>query len=159
MEQSTLPKENSKSEKVFTQRLDFYWKFIAVYSIALLLYLLLKGTIDGHIYTVVLLDPVVILLSVFIVGPALALLFNTYKRRTIIIGRNYIIFRNRFHSRTYTFEEVKSIAFRKQRIKRRQKTFGILKIDVVNRKRPITIRTSSFWNSKELIFELTRFKK
>ncbi|MGA2297974.1 MAG: hypothetical protein ABSG15_10540 [FCB group bacterium] len=159
MEENKIITEQVKEAKIFPQRLDFYWKSISVYSIVFFVYLLLKGTIEGHTYTVVLMDPVVILLAVFIICSMIALLFQLYKKRTIIIAKDYIIFKNRFSERKFTSEEILKVSIRRQRLRRhRTRSIKIVKISVKNRRVPITIRTTSYWNARELVYELSKLK-
>ena len=152
---NSIAKNNT--EQVFTRRLDFYWKYIAVYAIAIILYALVKGTIEGRELTVMLMDPVVILLSVFIVLTALGLFIETFKKKEIIIGDDYIVFSNRFRKRKIGFDDITRIYIGRERAKYTGK-FRIIKIKLKKRKRPIIIRPSSYWHEKKFIDAFVNLK-
>jgi len=147
-------------DKVFIQRLDFYWQYIAIYTIVLLIYSILKGTIARGTLTVVVYDPIVILLLIFILSSFLPLLVNFYKKRTIIVGLDYIIFKSRFREKKYSLTDIISISVaRVKQIKVRRGTYRIIKVQVQKRRLPVRIRPSSFWNEHDLVESIGRLKK
>ena len=143
----------------FTQRLDFYWQFISVYSVALIIYFFFRGTIIGQTFSIVLLDPVVILLLIFILGSSLQLGINYYKNYSIIISKESIIFKNRFREKRYNLDDVQKISIGRERVTlRKNKVIRIIKIKVSSRRRTIKIRPISFSNPKELVVAITQLK-
>lgn len=54
---------NEQQSHEYSYNVDFYWKALAMYGIALLVYAALKGTIDESRFLLVLTDPIVILLE------------------------------------------------------------------------------------------------
>ena len=147
--------------KAFDQRLDFYWQYMAVYAIALIIYSLLNGSIKNGELSLYLKGPIVILLSIFVVGSIIGLLFNWYKKRSIIIYKDAIVFKNRFREKRYAVEDIIRIAFGKIRASqiRRSKGYRVIKLKVKNRRRVLKIRPGSYWNDRELINELSALKK
>ncbi|MBI5324484.1 MAG: hypothetical protein HZB41_04310 [Ignavibacteriae bacterium] len=147
--------------KTFYQRLDFYWQFISVYSIALFIYFFLKGLFFDTIFSKIARDPVVILLVLFIVGSGLALLYNIFRKRSITVGKDYLLFKNRFSEKLFHINEIVSINIVKERIprSRRKGVIRIIRIKITDRKRYIRIRMSSFWNSKEFVTALLELRK
>lgn len=144
--------------KKFSRRLDFYWKYIAVYAIAIIVYAMIKGTIENRSLTVMLVDPVVILLAVFIFLTAMGLFIESSKRKEIIVGEDFVVFRNRFRQRKFTKDEIMYIYIGRERAKYTGK-FRIIKVKVKNRKRPILLRPSSFWNENELVTAFAKLKR
>lgn len=151
-------KKEKNIQKKFSRRLDFYWKYIAVYAIAIIVYALIKGTIENRSLTVMLVDPVVILLAVFIFLTAMGLCIESSKRKKIIVGEDFVIFSNRFRQRKFTKDEIMHIYIGRERAKYTGK-FRIIKLKVKNRKRPILLRPSSFWNENELITAFAKLKR
>ena len=147
--------------KTFTQRLDFYWQFISVYAIALFIYFFLKGLLFDATFTKIAKDPVVILLALFIIGSGFALLYNIFRKRAIIVGKDFLIFRNRFSEKLFHINDIISINIVKERIprSRRKGVIKIIRIKIKNRKRFIRIRMSSFWNAKEFVTALLELRK
>lgn len=147
-------------QSVFHQRIDFYWQYIAVYSLILIVYGMLRGTIRKDTVSVVLSDPIIILLAAFILGSAISMLVIVYRRKTIIIGQDFITFKNRFRERKHSIKEISSITIGKEKlIKVRRGAFKVIKIMLYNRSKPIRIRPSSFNNEKSLVEEMTRLKR
>jgi len=150
--------ESKAKANVYTHRLDFFWQYIAVYAIAMIIYVLLKGTISEWTVTVVLRDPLVLILAIIIVGTAISMLFNYYKKQEIIVGKDFILFRNRFREIKYTQLEIIKIGFSRERNKLRTK-FRVIKIKVNNRRRIIRIKPMSFWDEKMLVHSVIALKK
>ena len=150
--------ENKNKIQSFERRLDFYWKYIAVYAVAIILYAFIKGSLEGETLTFVFVDPVVILLAVFIVLTALGLLIEALKKKRIVVGEDYVIFSNRFRKKKFTKDEIQRIYIGRERAKYSGK-FRIIKVKLKKRRRPIIIRPSSFWNEKELIALFGKLKK
>jgi hypothetical protein len=147
-------------DKVFIQRLDFYWQYIAIYAIILLIYSILKGSISKGTLTLVVYDPIVILLLIFILSSFLPLLVHYYKQKSIIVGPDFIIFKSRFREKRYSVSDIISISMaRVKQIKVRRGTYRIIKVQVQKRRLPVRIRPSSFWNEHDLVESIGRLKK
>ena len=152
--------QNHDDAKTFPQRLDFYWKFTSVYSVSLLCYFIIRGFIEDFKFSHLIKDPIVILLLLFVIGPTIALLYNSYKKRSILVGKTYIIFKTRFKEKYYSIQEIRRIRVGRERLMRhRNRIIRIIRIDVMNRRLPIKIRVTSFWNSKELVQAVTKLKQ
>ena len=154
-----MQEEEQKQQKVYTRRLDFYWQYIAVYSIALLVYALMKGTIIEKTISFVFWDPVVLLLLVFIVSTNAALVYQYIKRKSIIINDDGFSLKTRFKQKYYHLNLIRRIAFSKELKRRTKKPARIIKIRLKNRRFPLRIRPSAFTNEKELQAEFIKLKK
>lgn len=149
--------------KEFTYRLDFYWKAISFYAVALILYGLARGIANGSLsegrVEVVLYDPLLILLFIFVAGSALTLLINWYMRRSIIVGQDFISFRNRYRERTIHLSDITRMAIGREKLIKVRGAFKLVKIRLASRRRLLRIRTSSFHNEQELVQALAALKK
>lgn len=154
-----MENEKNSSEKIYPQRLDFYYQTIAIYLIVLILYSILRGTIEGGVITIRLFDPISILLALFIIGTAISLLFDSIKRRTIIIGSDYIIFRVGKKEKKYYFKDIERIAIKADRTFRFRSNYRNALIKLPGRKRLLRLRFSSYHNDKELCEEIIKIKK
>jgi len=150
--------ENKEKEKQFKKRLDHYWKFIAIYAVALIIIAILGGSFTEGKYSLVLNSPVVILLSAFIIISFVTVVFDFYKNLTIIIGRDYLIFKSRFAEKKYLINDIDKITIVKERYNRFPNKLKIIKIRLKNRIRTLNIRPSAFWNEQELISSISRLK-
>lgn len=142
----------------YAYNVDFYWKSLAMYGAALLLYAVLKGTIDEGTLSIALSDPIVILLGGFVLFSSIALFINFYTQRVIVIGEDFIAFRNRFRERVFRINVLQSIMLRKER-RFTVNSLKVVKIYVHGKRRPLRLRPSLFENEHELLHDLTRLKK
>jgi hypothetical protein len=150
--------KNKEEGKEFGCRLDFYWQFLVVYFLAFIIYVLMKGTIIETTITFVFYDPIVILLFMFFLGTSVALIYQLYKKKSIFIGGDYFILRTRRKEKRYNLKQVKKISVSKDRRIRTKKPVRLIKIWTNARKKPIKIRTSQYWNEKELAHEIIRLR-
>lgn len=147
----------------FKYRYDFYWQSIAFYAVTLIIYVIGKALWENTLQTgavsVVLTDPVVVLLTVFVVGSTVALVFNRIARRSIIVTEEGIVFTSRFHERTFGVAEIERIALgRDQRIRVRG-MFSVVKIRIVGRRRMIRVRPALYTNEHALVSALLSLRK
>ncbi len=159
MENNNFIENNNSHKKEFVQRLDFYWQYISAYSIVLFIYGIAKGSIDEGTITMRWQDPVVLLLFVFMVLSSLFLLYNFLKKKSIVIGEDFIQFRTRTKERTYKTEDIQKIYIGKYHKAQLPVTFRIIKIRVKSRKYLIRFRPSNYWNDKELLHKINELKQ
>ncbi len=151
--------ETKPKQTVYERKLDFYWRFLSIYTISLLVYSILKGSMENWTISIVLRDPLVILLIIFIIVTLGGLLFNFYKNANIIIGKDYIIFKTRFREKKYSFNEINKIIIGKDKAIRIKSSSPFIKFFVTGRRTSIRIRPSSYQNEKNLIHDIQVFKK
>lgn len=144
---------------VFEKRFDFYWKSIAIYCIVLILYSILRGTLEEGTLTLRISDPLVILLSLIIVFSIIGYLLSIWKSPKIIIGKDTITFKTRFKEVVLSTNQIKRIIIGREIVSNLKRPIRVVKIFVTIRKKPFRIRPSSFWNDKELMEALLQFKK
>jgi len=144
---------------VFHQRLDFYWKFLTVYGLTMISYILFVVILFNYQIVDIVRDPVVILLIVFILVSGVSLLVNLYKNRELIIGSDFITFKNRFVERTYHLDEIVSIRFGREKNPKIHGDNRIFKIKVKDRRRMFRIKPNSIWNDKKLVKCIANLKK
>ncbi len=151
--------ETKPRHEEFFRRLDFYWQFIVAYFIAFLLYSFLKGSIDEGTLTITFKDPVVILLALFIVVTGISLMVDYYKKASIIVGKDFIIFKSRFKEKKYGLHEIQRIALGRERIINVKSSFRLIKLRVAGRRRIIRIRPTSYLNENELLTSIVILKR
>ncbi len=146
-------------EKIYPQRLDFYYQTIAIDAIVLVLYSILRGTIEGGFITIRLLDPISILLALFIVATTVSLLIHIIKRRFILIGNDYIIFRVGKKERKYKFSDIERIIIKYEKSIRIRSKYKIALIKLSERRRYLRLRFSSYQNDDKLFEDIVNIKK
>lgn len=149
----------SNLEKIYPQRLDFYYQTIAIDAIVLVLYSILRGTIEGGFITIRLLDPISILLALFIVATTVSLLIHIIKRRFIIIGNDYIIFRVGKKERKYKFSDIERIIIKYEKSIRIRSKYKIALIKLPERRRYLRLRFTSYQNDDRLFEDIVNIKK
>ncbi|MBK9249950.1 MAG: hypothetical protein IPM69_18050 [Ignavibacteria bacterium] len=145
-------------DKEFYYRIDFYWQAIAVYAVALVLYSLLRGTIDSGQLSITLHDPIVVLLAIFVITTAIGAGISRFMNRRLIFTANGIILRNRFRERIFHKNDIQRISFGKERPSR-EGAYRIVKIRIAGRRRLLRIRPAGFDNERELTRSLTQLKR
>jgi hypothetical protein len=149
----------SNLEKIYPQRLDFYYQTIAIDAIVLVLYSILRGTIEGGFITIRLLDPISILLALFIVATTVSLIIHLIKRRFIVIGDDYIIFRVGKKEKKYKFSDIERIIIKYEKSIRIRSKYKIALIKLPERKRYLRLRFSSYQNDDKLFEDIVHIKK
>ncbi|MFM8457246.1 MAG: hypothetical protein ACKOAK_10815 [Ignavibacteria bacterium] len=139
-------------------KVDFYWKSLAMYGAALLIYATFKGSIEEKTLTIAITDPIVLLLACFVALSAISLFINHHARRVIAITEDSIIFKNRFRERIVKLHDIKSIILVKDR-RFKVNTLNAVKIKIHGRRRPLRLRPSLFDHEEALIADLKALKQ
>ena len=155
--------DHKNKEVYYPLRLDFYWRAISLYLIAAIIYAFVKGAFEIGSITIQLKDPVIILLSIFIVISGVSLFFSWYAQREIIIGENYLEFKNRFRSKRIEGKNIVSIVFGREVISKGGRTrrlpIRIVKIKLKDESRIIKFRISTYQDSKKLLEDILKLKQ
>jgi hypothetical protein len=147
--------ENSK--KIFTQNIDYLWRTVAVYTVILIVYSVLIGSIEKGYLTLKLFDPIVILLLIIILYSLIALVSRYYRQKTIIIDDNSITIKTVLGEKNIFKDEIEAIIFTKEKFYRSKRKYSVIKIKLKNRKKTIRIRPSAFNDEKMLTDSLIQF--
>jgi hypothetical protein len=104
-------------ERIYKYKLDFYYKSLIIYLITLLGYIIIKGNFTHATYELVIKDPIIYIIILFIVFFLIILLANTIRAREIIFRERMIIFRNRFEKGSRN--EILNVRLRKKEFQRK----------------------------------------
>ncbi len=148
----------AENEQKYEQTIDFYWKSIAFYSIVLIIYGLLSGTVTEGTLSLKLADPVVILLVIIILSSSISMFYRFYGKRTVAITNDGIKFSNRFREKFYKLDQIEYIDFTREKLFSSKRRYSVVKIKVEEKKFPIRIRPSSFDNENELVDSLKHIR-
>lgn len=148
-------------ERVYKYKLDFYYKSLIIYLVTLIAYILIKGRFFHESFEVVVKDPIIYIIAIFIIFFLIVLISNALFAREIIIGESQIIFKNRFGQREVGINEIISIRFsrEKKRLNEEKSEVRIVKMKLLNRKRLMRIRLNDFQDEKELAGEFRLISK
>lgn len=147
--------------RIYKYKLDFYYKSLIIYLVTLMFYILIKGNFTHETFMVVVKDPIIYLISIFIVFFLGILLSNAMRAREIIFEGRKIVFQNRFGQREVGFQEIMNVKFSREKkiIRQERSDVRIVKLKLKNRKRYLRIRLNDFQNENELINEFKNISK
>lgn len=147
----------------YTYRLDFYWKAIAFYAIATILYgvgrAMYSGAVGNGTITVTLFDPLLVLMLLFVLGSSLTLFVTWFMKRSLCITHNAIIFKNRFRERTFFFADFQRMLIGKEKTIKVRGVYKLVKIRLSTRRWLLRIRTSSYNNEQQLVQQMIDIKR
>ncbi len=143
----------------FRHRIDYYWQAIAFYAVSLLFYALLRGTVIDGTFTIVVNDPIVVLLLILIVGSTVFVLGNAFMRRSIVVDKDSLTFRNRFRERTFTRDAITSISVARETAIKIPQAYRVIKIRLQHRRRPLRIRPSLYEHDSAFMQALLSLKR
>lgn len=142
----------------FQYRLEPYWQSVAVYAVTLIVYVFVKALWETTLQTgfvgVVLTDPIVVLLALFVLVAIVSLIANLVAERSIIVTDDGIAFVSRFHERMFKVDEIEKISFGKSRRIKVRGMMSLLKVRIKGRKRALRIRPAVYENDKQLVAAL-----
>ncbi len=142
-------------EKVFRYRLDIYWRALALYLLALLGYALVRGGVSNGYITMVLTDPIVLLLLLFVVWTGAVLLWAWSRSPSIVVGADYLRVRSRFGERLLRLEDIEQV-----RLPRRQRGWTrLVRIRLKSKRRVMVVRPAAYERPQELLQELVRLSR
>lgn len=151
--------ENKPKHQVFTKRMEFYWQFIVIYFVVFFIIAILKGSIDEGTLSITLKDPVVLLLGLFFLMTLIQMSVEYLKKKSLIIGRDYVIFKTRFREKKYYGQDIQRITLGKERFLNMKASFRLIKFKIINRSRVIRVRPTSYINDSELLHAIIALKR
>ncbi len=144
-------------ERIYKYKLDFYYKSLIIYLVTLIIYIIIKGRFFHASFEVVVKDPIIYIIAIFILFFLTMLLANTLRAREIIIKENLIIFRNRFGQREVENSDILGVRFsrEKKRSRKDRSDVRFVKLKLKNRKRLFKIRLNDYQDEVELANEFS----
>lgn len=150
---------NNKKEYIFSQKLNLYGQFLALYIIILMIFIFIRSLISEEPLISILYEPLVMLMLIIIALTSIALLILTIKKRQVIFGTNYIIFRNRFFSKKILFKDIESIRISRSPSKVVNSGAMLIRIKVKNKKKIYLVRNASFNEEKKLLHLFVKLRE
>ncbi len=143
------------NDRIYKYKLDFYYKSLIIYLVTLIAYILIKGRFFHESFEVVVKDPIIYIIVIFIFFFLTVLIANAVSAREIIINDSKIIFKNRFGQREVMINEILHVRFSREKRRRNEERseVRIVKLKLIHRKRLLRIRLNDFQDEKKLITE------
>lgn len=149
------------NERVYKYKLDFYYKSLIIYLITLIIYILIKGRFFQERFEIVVKDPIIYIIALFIGFFLAVLIANAIRAREIVINSSKIIFKNRFGQREVAISDILHLRFSREnrRATEERSDVRIVKLKLRNRKRLLRIRLNDFHDERELVNEFKAISK
>ena len=93
-------------EKVYKYRMDFYYQLLVIYLVFFVLYAVIKGQFFEEKFQLVLNDPIIYILILFIALFLVIVLINIIRNKQIVMQSDRVVLKNRFGSREILFNEI-----------------------------------------------------
>lgn len=146
------------NNKQFNQRLDFYWQALLIYFAMMVIYSIARGSFLAKNIDFIINDPLVELFCLFIFVSLVSYFIKYINNRSIIIGEDYFILKNRFREKKYNLNDIKKIFLgRESKIQNRDSS-RIVIVKLNTRRRKLRIRPAAYWDDKELFEALNKLK-
>jgi hypothetical protein len=148
-------------ERIYKYKLDFYYKSLAIYLLTLIVYILIKGRFFQERFEIVFKDPIIYLISIFIIYFVAVLISNFATAREMIFDDRSITLRNRFGQRSVSMSEIIGVRFsrKKRKTNNDSSEVRLVKLKLKNRKRLLRIRMNDFENEKQLESEFRNISR
>ncbi|MBX7045541.1 MAG: hypothetical protein K1X86_06845 [Ignavibacteria bacterium] len=149
------------NERIYKYRLDFYYISLVIYLVAFIAYVLLRGSFSNEKFQVVFQDPIIYVITAFIIFFLIVLLSNSIRARYLVFNGRKLTIKNRFGQREIPYNEIVGIKFsREKKFSNKEKSsVRLVKLKLLNRKRLLRIRLSDFHNEAKLISEFQTLRR
>lgn len=149
------------TERKFKYKLDFYYKSLAIYLLTLVVYILVKGKFFQEKFEVMFRDPIIYIISMFILYFTVLLIANALWARTIEFTGKEIVISNRFGKRSIGIDEITGVRFTRKRRKTDEEMSSarFVKLKLRNRRRILRIKMNDFENEKQLESEFKNISR
>jgi len=149
------------NERVYKTKLEFYYRSLVIYLLTLVVYILIKGKFFRERFEVVFKDPIIYVISIFIIYFVIVLITNSVSAKKLIFDDKDITIRNRFGQRKIGVKDIVGVRFSRPKRKSKEDSsrVRIVKLKLLNRKRQLRIRINDFENEKELETEFRNISR
>ncbi|HEX2788454.1 MAG TPA: hypothetical protein VHP32_11185 [Ignavibacteria bacterium] len=148
-------------DRKYKFKLDFYYTSLIIYLFFLIGYAIIRGTFTDGSFYVVLNDPIIFIVLVFIALFFILLISNYVRSRELIFQDDKFIVRNRFGERSILYSDILQVKFsrEKRRYSEEKSPHRIVKLKLKSRKRWLRMRLADYSNNKELVNEFKNIQK
>jgi hypothetical protein len=149
------------NEKVYKTKLEFYYRSLVIYLLTLVVYILIKGKFFQERFEVVFKDPIIYVISIFIIYFVIVLITNSVSAKKLVFDEKDLTIRNRFGQRRIGIKDIVGVRFSRPKRKSKEDSSNvrIVKLKLLNRRRQLRIRVNDFENEKELEAEFRNISR
>lgn len=151
---TTPPAEHTG--KAFKYRLDFYYQQAILYLVTLLAYSGVRGTVTWDRLPTLMADPVLYIIIVFVLISIAGLMLSMIRNRTLIMGADRMVFRQRYSDREIQFDHIEWMYIGRERLVQTAGKFQVVVFKIKDRRRLFRIRIGRYERDMELLQEMQR---
>ncbi len=144
--------------KVFEYRLDYYWKSLSLYAVVLSIFILIRESISNTKVIDNIYQPIIFLLIFITVITSIALLYQIYQKKKIILENSKILLTTRWYTKSIDLNNIQKIIIKTNKYKKLD-IYKIILIKLKGKRRAIRINPAYYDNENLLIDEFSRIKK
>ena len=138
--------------------MSFYYQSTIIYLVVFLIYVIIRGEFIEGSYILVTKDPIIYFFGIIVFISIIALLYNLYKNKYLEISEDAISFVNKFKTKSFLINQIAYIKLFREREGNSNRAFRLIRIKLLNRKRPILIRPYDYENENDLIADFQDMK-
>ena len=138
--------------------MSFYYQSTIIYLVVFLIYVIIRGEFIEGSYILVTKDPIIYFFGIIVFISIIALLYNLYKNKYLEISEEAISFVNKFKTKSFLVNQIAYIKLFREREGNSNRAFRLIRIKLLNRKRPILIRPYDYENENDLIADFQDMK-
>ena len=138
--------------------MSFYYQSTIIYLVVFLIYVIIRGEFIEGSYILVTKDPIIYFFGIIVFISIIALLYNLYKNKYLEISGEAISFVNKFKTKSFLVNQIAYIKLFREREGNSNRAFRLIRIKLLNRKRPILIRPYDYENENDLIADFQDMK-
>jgi len=148
----------SPVNKVFEYRLDYYWKSLSLYAVVLSIFILIRESISNTKVIDNIYQPIIFLLIFITVITSIALLYQIYQKKKIILENSKILLTTRWYTKSIDLNNIQKIIIKTKKYKKLD-IYKIIIIKLKGKRRAIRINPAYYNNENLLIDEFSTIKK
>jgi hypothetical protein len=138
--------------------MSFYYQSTIIYLVVFLIYVIIRGEFIEGSYILVTKDPIIYFFGIIVFISIIALLYNLYKNKYLEISQETISFVNKFRTKSFLVNQIAYIKLFREREGNSNRAFRLIRIKLLNRKRPVLIRPYDYENENDLIADFQDMK-
>ena len=138
-------------ETEFKYKLDFYYQQTVIYLVTFVLYATVKGSISETKFSLVFLDPILLIMLFFIMMALGMLVVNRIRGRKLIVSETGFVFQHRFGSHAIALRSIEWLKIGRERRVQTSGIFHVVVFKVKGRQRLYRIRIGRYERGNELI--------
>jgi len=143
-----------KTESIYSYKLDFYYQQTLIYLATFILYVVIKGTLVEDQFVVIVRDPLIYIIGLFVLIASVVLLLNRLRDRKLIVRADELVFHSRAHERRLPVLDIEWMHIGRERLVQTAGRYQVVVVKMRGRRRPYRIRIGRYEREVELLAEM-----